>query len=56
MEMSSNETIKQAVMAGMAVTFLSLHTVRLESQDGAAAVARWPVHAGNWQRRGFATS
>ena len=33
MEMSSNET-KQAVMAGMGVTFLSLHTVRLEARTG----------------------
>jgi len=31
-EMSSNETIKQAVMAGMGVSFLSLHTVSLELQ------------------------
>lgn len=30
MEMSSNETIKQAVMAGMGVSFLSLHTLGLE--------------------------
>ncbi len=30
MEMSSNETIKQAVMAGMGLGFLSLHTVGLE--------------------------
>ena len=30
MEMSSNETIKQAVMAGMGISFLSLHTVWLE--------------------------
>jgi DNA-binding transcriptional LysR family regulator len=30
MEMSSNETIKQAVMAGMGLAFLSLHTVGLE--------------------------
>ncbi|HYG90076.1 MAG TPA: LysR family transcriptional regulator [Azospirillum sp.] len=29
-EMSSNETIKQAVMAGMGVSFLSQHTVGLE--------------------------
>ena len=29
-EMSSNETLKQAVMAGMGVNFLSLHTVALE--------------------------
>ena len=31
-EISSNETIKQAVMAGMGVSFLSLHTVGLELQ------------------------
>jgi DNA-binding transcriptional LysR family regulator len=31
-EMSSNETIKQAVMAGMGVSFLSLHTAGLELQ------------------------
>lgn len=30
MEMSSNETIKQAVMAGMGIAFLSLHTMGLE--------------------------
>lgn len=30
MEMGSNETIKQAVMAGMGVSFLSLHTIGLE--------------------------
>jgi LysR family transcriptional regulator, low CO2-responsive transcriptional regulator len=30
MEMSSNETIKQAVMAGMGLSFLSLHTIGLE--------------------------
>jgi len=29
-EMSSNETIKQAVMAGMGIAFLSLHTMGLE--------------------------
>ncbi|MCC7122188.1 MAG: LysR family transcriptional regulator [Gammaproteobacteria bacterium] len=34
MEMSSNETIKQAVMAGMGVSFLSLHTLGLELQSG----------------------
>ncbi len=36
--MSSNETIKQAVMAGMAVSFLSLHTVGLEVATGALKV------------------
>ena len=30
LEMSSNETIKQAVMAGMGVAFLSTHTIGLE--------------------------
>jgi LysR family transcriptional regulator, low CO2-responsive transcriptional regulator len=34
MEMSSNETIKQAVMAGMGVSFLSLHTLGLELEHG----------------------
>jgi LysR family transcriptional regulator, low CO2-responsive transcriptional regulator len=33
MEMSSNETIKQAVMAGMGLSFLSLHTVALELRN-----------------------
>ena len=34
MEMSSNETIKQAVMAGMGISFLSLHTLGLELRSG----------------------
>jgi DNA-binding transcriptional LysR family regulator len=34
MEMSSNETIKQAVMAGMGISFLSLHTIGLELKCG----------------------
>ena len=34
MEMGSNETIKQAVMAGMGVSFLSLHTLWLELGGG----------------------
>jgi DNA-binding transcriptional LysR family regulator len=34
MEMSSNETIKQAVMAGMGLGFLSLHTIGLELRSG----------------------
>ena len=37
-EISSNETIKQAVMAGMGVSFLSLHTVGLEVATGRIAV------------------
>lgn len=32
MEVSSNETIKQAVMAAMGISFISLHTVGLELQ------------------------
>jgi len=38
MEMTSNETIKQAVMAGMGVSFLSLHTIGLERRAGLLAV------------------
>jgi len=34
MEADSNETIKQAVMAGMGIGLLSLHTVRLEQAAG----------------------
>jgi DNA-binding transcriptional LysR family regulator len=34
MEMASNETIKQAVMAGMGVSFISRHTIDLELQTG----------------------
>ena len=30
MQMSSNEAIKQAVMAGMGMALLSLHTIGLE--------------------------
>lgn len=39
-EMSSNETIKQAVMAEMGVSFLSLHTAGLELETGRLAVLR----------------
>jgi len=38
MEMASNETIKQAVMAGMGVSFISRHTVGLELESGRLAV------------------
>jgi len=34
LEMSSNETIKQAVMAGMGIAFLSTHTIGLELRAG----------------------
>ena len=37
MEMPSNEAIKQAVMAGMGVSLLSLHTLALELRDGLIA-------------------
>ena len=38
MEMPSNETIKQAVMAGMGLSFLSLHTIGLELKSGLLAI------------------
>jgi LysR family transcriptional regulator, low CO2-responsive transcriptional regulator len=38
MEVSSNETIKQAVMAGMGVSFISAHTVGLERAAGKLVV------------------
>lgn len=38
MEISSDETIKQATMAGMGIAFLSLHTVELERQTGRLVV------------------
>ena len=34
MEMSSNETIKQAVIAGLGVAFISAHTVAVELEEG----------------------
>ncbi len=57
MEMSSNETIKQAVIAGMGLSFLSLHTVGLELRNkllhvldiaGTPVMRRWHVvHLGS---------
>src|SRR6185295_14038078 len=38
MEMASNETIKQAVMAGLGIAFLSAHTVSAELADGRLAL------------------
>jgi DNA-binding transcriptional LysR family regulator len=38
MEMDSNETIKQAVIAGLGIAFISLHTVASELADGRLAV------------------
>jgi DNA-binding transcriptional LysR family regulator len=52
MQMSSNEAIKQAVMAGMGVSFLSLHTLGLElnhhliatpDTEGLPVMRRWHV-------------
>ncbi len=37
-EIASNETIKQAVMAGMGIALLSAHTIAAEVQDGRLAV------------------
>jgi DNA-binding transcriptional LysR family regulator len=37
-EIRSNETIKQAVIAGMGIAFLSLHTIGLELKAGLIAV------------------
>jgi LysR family transcriptional regulator for metE and metH len=34
MEMSSNETIKQAVIAGLGIAFISAHTVAVELKEG----------------------
>jgi DNA-binding transcriptional LysR family regulator len=52
MEMTSNETIKQAVIANMGLSFLSLHTLGLELEqgllrivavDGLPLVRRWHI-------------
>ncbi|MFI4889255.1 MAG: LysR family transcriptional regulator [Steroidobacterales bacterium] len=40
MEMPNNETIKQAVMAGMGLGFLSLHTLALELRAGLLQIVR----------------
>lgn len=37
-EISSNETIKQAVMAGLGLAFISAHTIELEVQTGRLAI------------------
>jgi DNA-binding transcriptional LysR family regulator len=42
MTLDSNETIKQAVMAGMGLSFISRHTVGLELSVGALAVVHAP--------------
>ena len=38
MEIGSNETIKQAVMAGLGIALISAHTVASEVQDGRLSV------------------
>ncbi len=50
MEMPSNETIKQAVMAGMGLSFLSLRTVRHELASGHIALVdiEGLPSMGNW--------
>ncbi len=42
MEISSNETIKQAVMAGLGVALISAHTVAHELQEGRLGIIRAP--------------
>lgn len=42
MEMSSNETIKQAAIAGMGIAFLSEHTITLELETGRLVVLSVP--------------
>ncbi len=42
MEMPSNETIKQAVMAGLGLSFISMHTIALELSARALAVVHAP--------------
>lgn len=42
LEMPSNETIKQAVMAGLGLGFISLHTIALELSVGALALVHAP--------------
>jgi DNA-binding transcriptional LysR family regulator len=38
MEIRSNETIKQAVMAGLGIAFISAHTIAAEIDDGRLAI------------------
>jgi LysR family transcriptional regulator for metE and metH len=38
MEIGSNETIKQAVMAGLGIAFISAHTIAAEISDGRLAI------------------
>lgn len=43
--LGSNETIKQAVMAGMGVSLISLHTLSLELRTGEIALLDVEWHA-----------
>jgi LysR family transcriptional regulator for metE and metH len=38
MDIGSNETIKQAVMAGLGIAFISAHTIAAEIDDGRLAI------------------
>ena len=40
MEIGSNETIKQAVIAGLGIAFISAHTIASEIEDGRLSRAR----------------
>jgi DNA-binding transcriptional LysR family regulator len=51
MEMGSNEAIKQAVVAGLGISFLSRHTLGLELSVGRLAVLQ--VEGGSVMRRWF---
>jgi DNA-binding transcriptional LysR family regulator len=51
MEMVGNETIKQAVMAGLGIAFISAHTVALECEVG--RLVRLPVGGTPVMRRWF---
>ena len=47
MELGSNEAIKHAVVGGLGVSVLSLHTLALEGADGPVAildVEQFPIH------------
>ncbi len=51
MEMGSNETIKQAVMAGLGIALISAHTVSVELEEGRLSwldVEGFPIER-NWQ-------
>ena len=51
MEMIGNETIKQAVMAGLGLSFISAHTIRLECEVG--RIVKLPVAGTPIVRRWF---